>query len=179
MDSKNKTAKKEKKFVYYKPGDHFFGGLFGFIFGLLFVLLPIDMLNLFRIVFNFIIELLSLGSPINEYVSISYDLRVWVTLMGTVSIVGGIIKIMRVNSQDPGYHIKLNIFAILTEIGNLALTVFILMNLQLFLEILPISETILLLLGSLGLIGSISEIIKYISQNMKLFNLIEEKKGLI
>lgn len=177
MDQKNKKDKKEKKFVYYKPGEHFFGGLMAFIFGLMFVLLPIDMLNFIRLFFNLIIDLLHLGSPINEYVSISADLRVWVTLMGSVSIIRGILDILRINSQDPNYHIKMNIFTIMTKLAELGLTVYILMNIELFLEVLPISETFVLFLGAIALLGNIAEIGKYLNQIGKLLALNDNVKA--
>lgn len=176
MDQKNKKDKKNKKFVYYKPGDHFVGGLVSFIFGLLFILLPIDMLNLFRLIFNIFISLLGLGSPINEYVTISFDLRIWLMLMGTISVINGIVNILRINSPDPNYHIKLNIFAIITSLAELSLTVYLVYNLNLLLEVLPLSETVLLILIALGIIGTISDIGKYINHNIKLFNIIQDKK---
>ena len=177
MDKKNKQDKKDNKFVYYKPGEHFFAGLFGFIFGLITIFMPIDVLNLFRIIINIFLDILNLADPINQYTSISPDLRYIITLMGLVSIILGVINVLRINSREPAYHSRLNTLFIFVKILEFAITVYMLLNIHLILEILPIPVNIINFIFILGILGSISEVLKAINQNFKLYKLINEQKN--
>lgn len=169
-------SKKEKKFQYYKPGEFFFNGIAGIIIGLFIIILPLDMLNLFRIMINFIIGLFG-WSIISEYVSISNELQLWWTLFGLIIVIRGVITLMKIQTKEPGFHITTNLFLLFTKIGDLGLTVYMILNIKLFVEILPLPENILLIMGVLSIFGNIGEIGKLVSQNIKLYDIFQDNKN--
>ena len=70
----------------------------------------------------------------------------------------------------------MNILLIVTGIADFGLSLYVLTNLHLLSEILPISENILLLLALLGIFGAIVEVVGLISKNIKLFGLLEKQE---
>ncbi|MFX0152373.1 MAG: hypothetical protein ACFFAJ_16420, partial [Candidatus Hodarchaeota archaeon] len=63
---------------YYKPDEFLFSGLVGILFGFLIIIIPIDMINLFRIIVNFILDFLGYNTLAmsSEYIGISMELRI-------------------------------------------------------------------------------------------------------
>lgn len=174
FDTKNKKRTGKEKFEsqYYKPGEFLFNGILGVVFGLFLIILPKDMIGLFRLIINFILELINIGTPNYSDFILSPDLQLWMTLSGVVTIVTGVIALMKIQTRDPEFHIGMNFFYFVTKIADLALIVYIVVNIRLLLEVLPqFSETILLLLLVLVIIGTIIDIISTVSKSFKLYEL--------
>jgi len=167
---------KESKPDYFKPDEFLFNGLAGIIFGLFIIMLPIDMINLFRIIANLIIGLFGY-SPMPMYVTMSIEVHILVTLMGIVTIIAGIINLLKIRTKDIGFQLNMNIGLIFTGIADFSLTLYIIANLHIFSEVLPLADNILLFLCALGIIGAIIDIISKLSKNIQLYGLLEEEKS--
>ena len=161
---------------FYKPDEFLLNGIVGTFFGLLVIMIPIDMINLFRIIVNIIIGLFG-QSPLAMYSTMSADVQVLMTLIGIIAIITGIVNLGKLKTKEVGYQLKVNSFLIGTGIADFALSLYVIANLHLLAEILPISETILFLLAFLGVFGTIVDLIKNTSQSIKLYGLLEEEKG--
>jgi len=170
---------KDKKLEFYKPDDFLFNGLVGILFGFLIIILPKDMINLFRIIINLIIGLFggNTMATISEYVNISMELQIWLTLIGIVAIIVGIVNLLKINTQDLKFHLTMNIILIFTGLVDFGLSLYIVANLHLFSEVLPLSVNILLLLGILGVIGTVIDILRTVSKNIKLYGLLDEEES--
>jgi hypothetical protein len=168
---------KDKKFKYYKPDEFLFNGLVGILFGFLIIILPKDMINLFRIIINLIIGLFggNTMATISEYVNISMELQIWFTLIGIVAIIAGGVNLLKINTKDLKFHLTMNMILIFTGIVDFGLSLYIVANLHLLSEVLPLSENILLFLGVLGVIGTIIDILNTLSKNYKLYGLFNEQ----
>ncbi|MHA1449154.1 MAG: HAAS signaling domain-containing protein [Candidatus Hodarchaeales archaeon] len=169
---------KEKKSVYYRPDEFLFNGLVDLLLGLFIIILPIDMINLIRIIVNLIIGLFGYSTmAINsEYVSISMELRIWLTLIGIVTVIAGITNLLKIKTKDIRFQLNMNLILIISRIVDFGLGIYILANLHLFSEVLPLPENILLFLGILGIVAVIIDIIMIISKNINLYGLFEEEK---
>ncbi|MHA1992649.1 MAG: hypothetical protein ACW981_19355 [Candidatus Hodarchaeales archaeon] len=172
FDSKDKKKDEKEKFKYYKPGDFIFNGIFGIVFGLFFIILPKDMIGLFRVIINLIIEFLNIGTANYSDFVVSGNLQFWLTLNGILSIITGVIYLMKIQTKDPEFHIGMNFFYFLTRIGELGLTVYIVMNINLLLEVFPqLSEIAILVLLTLALIGIIIDTITTVTKSIKIYEL--------
>jgi hypothetical protein len=175
FESKDKNREEKEKFKYYKPGDFLFNGIFGIVFGLFFIILPKDMIGLFRVIINWIIELLNIGTANYSDFVLSGDLQFWLTLNGILSIMTGVIYLMKIQTKDPEFHIGMNFFYFLTRIGELGLIVYIFVNINLLLEVFPqLSETVLLILLALALIGTVVDTITTVTKSIKLYELTNQ-----
>ncbi|OLS16825.1 MAG: hypothetical protein HeimC3_51450 [Candidatus Heimdallarchaeota archaeon LC_3] len=174
LDSEGKIQSEREKFEskYYKPGELLFNGIAGITLGLLLIILPKDMIGLFRVILNWIIELLNTGTANYSDFNVSGDLIIWMTVSGIVTIITGIIYLMKIQTKDPEFHIGMSFFYFLAEIANLALVVYIWVNIELLLEVLPqLSENILLILLVLVIIGIVFDLFSTVSKSIKLFDL--------
>jgi len=166
---------KKSKTDFYKPSEFLFNGLVGVLFGLFIIIQPLDMINLFRIIVNFIIGLFGLNTMTFNSASISIELQTLFTIIGIIAIITGVTNLLKI-TKDIGFHLTMNFILIITGIVDLGIGFYIVANLYLLSEILPLSENILLLLCAIGIIGAIIGVIQIISTNIKLFGFLEEKK---
>lgn len=167
---------KDPMSTIYKPNEFLFNGIVGLLFGLFIIILPVDIINLFRIIINLVIGLFG-SNPMAMYVNMSVEVQILLTVIGIVTIITGIINLLKIGTNDARYQLKMNFGLIVTGIFDFGLGIYILTNLHLFSEILPLSENILLFLCFLGIIGAIIEVIRTISQNITLYGLLEEENG--
>jgi len=165
---------KDSKSDYFKPDEFLVTGLLGIIFGLFMILLPVDMINLFRIIVNLIIGLFGY-SPLPVYVAMSIEVQILITLMGIVAIIAGIINLLKIRSKDIGFQLTMNTGLIFTRIADFGFTLYIVVNLHIFSEVLPLADNTLIILGILIIIFTIIDIISNLSKNIKLYGLLEEE----
>ena len=168
---------RESQLDFYKPNEFLFNGLLGTLFGVFIIIMPLDMINLFRIIVNFLIGLLGLSPMVFNSVSISIELQTLLTIVGIVAIIAGITNLLKI-TKDISFHLTMNFVLIFTGFADLVLSIYIITNLHLITEILPLSENILVFLCVIGVIGAIITIFQRISQNIKLYGLLEEEKTL-
>ncbi|MHA2176128.1 MAG: HAAS signaling domain-containing protein [Candidatus Hodarchaeales archaeon] len=168
------NERKETKTDYYKPDEFLFNGIAGIIFGLLFITMPIDMINLLRIVANFIIGLFGYSS-MPMYATMSSEVHILMTIMGIVTVIAGIVNLLKMRTKDIGFQLIMNTGLIFTGIVDFGLTLYILANLHIFSEVLPLAENILLILLAIGILGAIVDIGSKLSKNIKLYGILEEK----
>ncbi len=175
-EDKKKDKKDEPKSQYYKPDEFVLSGILGVFFGLTIVFLPIEMLNLFRIIVGFIIGLLGQDNSAfsSHLASISVELQTLLFVMGIVSVIIGITKLVKIKTDDMKFHLNMNIILLAGHVVDLGLSLFVLVNLHLLLEVLPLNEGFLLFLAVLGVLGGLVELIGTISLNIKLYGWIEE-----
>jgi hypothetical protein len=166
---------KESKNNFYKPGEFLFNGLVGVLFGFFIIIQPLDVINLFRIIVNFVIELFGSNVMIFNSASISIELQTLLTIIGIFAIVTGVTNLLKI-TKDIGFHLTMNVILIITGIVDLGISLFIMFNLYLLSEMLPLSDNILLFLAVLGVIGAIIGIIQSVRTNIKLYGFLEEKK---
>lgn len=170
---------KEIESDFYKPHEFLVTGLLGILGGLFIIILPNVVINLCRIIVNVIIGLFGYSAmAINsEFVNISLDLRTWLVLIGIVIVIPGVTNLLKMKTEDMGFQFKMNFILIFAGIADLVLTLYIVTNLHLFLEVLPLPENVLLFFGFLAIITGIVDFIKTISKNIKLYELLEENKN--
>lgn len=168
---------KESKSDFYKPDEFLFSGLANILFGLFMIILPIDVINLLRIIVNFIIGLFSQNKMTFNSASISMELQTLLAIAGIIALITGVTNLLKIKTRDKGYQLNMNIILIITGVADLALGFYVLANLHLFAEALPLAENILVFLVVLGIIGTIYEILRTFSKNIKLYGFIEEKKN--
>ena len=174
----SKEEPKDSMSDFYKPNEFLVSGLVGMTFSLLIIIIPVDLINLFRIIINFIIGFFNGTTMPIEYFTISTELQILLTLVGIVGVITGVVNLLKIRTKDFGYQINMNILLIITGIADFILGVYVLFNLHLLVEILPVvSENILLFLALLGVFGAIVELVKNISHNLKIYNLAEEAKA--
>jgi len=166
---------KKSKTDFYKPKEFLFNGLLGVLFGLFIIIQPLDMVNLFRIIADFIIGVFGLNPMTFNSASISVELQTLLAILGIVAIITGAINLLKI-TKDIGFHLTMNIILIITGIVDLGMGFYIVANLHLLSEILPLSENILLFLCAIGIIGTTVGIIQTISTYIKLYGFLEEKK---
>lgn len=172
FDTKNKSEQKKFESEYYKPGEFFFSGIGGIVFGLLLITIPKDIIGLFRVLANFVIELINIGTANYSDFTLSGDLQFWMVLNGIVTIVIGITNLMKISNKDPEFHIGMNFFYLLAKIADLGLIVFAWINIGIFLEVLPqFSELLMRILFALGILSTVADIIKTGTKSSKLFDL--------
>ncbi len=171
-----KDEEKDSMSDFYKPNDFLVNGLVGILFGLFIIILPNDMINLFRIIVNFIIGLFGYSAMTFNSTSISMELLTLLTIIGIVTVITGVTNLMKIKTREIRFQINMNKILIITGIVDFGLSLYVLANLYLLSEVLPISENILLLLVMLGIIGAIIEVVGIISKNIKLYGLLEEQK---
>ena len=172
--SKDKKHDEKEKFKskYYKPGELLFNGIAGIVFGLFLITLPKDMIGLARVIINWIIELLNIGTANYSDFTLSGDLQLWLTVNGVITIIIGIISLMKIQTKEPGFHINMNFFYFLAKIADLGLVVYIWVNLELLLEVVPqLSETVVLIILVLVIIGTAIDIISTVTKSVKLYEL--------
>ncbi len=170
-----KDEAKESKTNFYKPNEFLFNGLFGVLFGLLLIVMPLDMINLFRIIVNWIIGFLGGTLMVFNSASISLELQTLLTIVGIFAVITGVTNLLKI-TKDIRFHLTMNVILMITGIVDLGISFYIVANLHLLSEVLPIAENILLFLCVIGIIGAIVEIFKTISTNIKLYGFLEEKK---
>ncbi len=170
---------KDKKLEFYKPDEFLFNGLVGILFGFLIIILPKDMINLIRIIINLIIGLFggNTMATISEYVNISMELQIWLTLIGIVAIITGFVNLLKINTKDLKFHLTTNLILIFTGLVDFGLSLYIVTNLHLFSEVLPLSVNILFFLGIIGVIGTVIDIFRTVSKNIQLFGLLNEEES--
>lgn len=163
---------------FYKPHEYLVTGLLGILVGLFIIILPNLMINLCRIIVNVIIGLFGYSAmAINsEYVNISMELRTWLILTGIVLIIIGGTKLLKIKTNDIGFQLNMNIILIIAGIADFGLNLYIVANIYLFSEVLPLPENVLLFIGVLMIIATIIDLITIISKNVKLYVLLDEKK---
>ena len=166
---------KKSKTDFYKPNEFLFNGLLGVLFGLFIIIMPLDMINLFRIVVNWIIGFFNGNTMIFNSTSISIELQTLLTIVGIFAIITGVTNLLKI-TKDIGFHLTMNFVLIITGIVDLGIGFYIVANLHLLSEILPLSENILLFFCVIGIIGTFIGIIQSISTNLKLYTFLEEKK---
>ncbi|MFX0086523.1 MAG: hypothetical protein ACFFAU_12705 [Candidatus Hodarchaeota archaeon] len=166
---------KDSKSNYFKPDEFLVTGLLGIIFGLFMILLPVDMINLFRIVVNLIIGLFGY-SPLPVYITMSIEVQILITLMGIVAIIAGTVNLLKIRSKDIGFQLAMNTGLMFARIADFGFTLYIVVNLHLFSEVLPLANNTLIILGVLIIIFTIIDIINNLSKNVKLYGLLEEEK---
>ncbi len=166
---------KDSKSNYFKPDEFLVTGLLGIIFGLFMILLPVDMINLFRIVVNLIIGLFGY-SPLPMYITMSIEVQILITLMGIVAIIAGTVNLLKIRSKDIGFQLAMNTGLMFTRIADFGFTLYIVVNLHVFSEVLPLADNTLIILGVLIIIFTIIDIINNLSKNVKLYGLLEEEK---
>ncbi|MHA1979153.1 MAG: HAAS signaling domain-containing protein [Candidatus Hodarchaeales archaeon] len=175
----DKKADKEKdpKSKFYKPDEFLFNGLVGSLFGLLIIIIPIDMINLFRIIVNFILDLLGRNTVAmrSEVVGLSVELQTWFMIIGILAIIAGIVNLAKIGTSDPSYQFKMNLILIFTGIADLVVAAYILANLHLLAEVIPLSDNVLLILALLGVIGSLIDLATKVYKNTQLYGLIEDE----
>ncbi len=169
----NKT--KDSKLDYFKPDEFLVSGLLGIIFGLFLILLPVDMINLFRIIVSLIIGLFGY-SPLPMYITMSIEVQILITLMGIVAIIAGTVNLLKIRSKDIGFQLAMNTGLMFTRIADFGFTLYIVVNLHVFSEVLPLADNTLIILGVLIIIFTIIDIINNLSKNVKLYGLLEEEK---
>jgi hypothetical protein len=174
---KDKT--KDPTSDFYKPDDFLLNGLVGILFGSFIIILPNDIINLFRIIVNFVLGLFGYSTMAmnSEYVGISMELQIWLTLIGIVAIIAGVTNLLKIRTKKIRFHLTTNLILIITGIANFGLSLYLVANLHLLSEVLPLSENILLFLGILGVIGSFIEIIRTSSKNINLYRFLEEEQN--
>ena len=166
---------KDSKTTFYKPNEFLFNGLFGVLFGLFIIIMPLDMINLFRIIVNWIIGFFG-GTPmVFNSTSISLELQTLLTIVGIFAVITGVTNLLKI-TKDIRFHLSMNIVLLITGIVDLGISFYVIANLHLLSEVLPIAENLLLFLCVIGIIGAIVEIFKTISTNVKLYGFLEEKK---
>ncbi len=173
---KEKDEEKDPMSDLYKPNEFLFNGLIGILFGLLIIILPIDMINLFRIIVNFIIGLFGQSPMTFNSASLSTELLTLLTIMGIVTVITGLINLIKIRTREIKFQLNMNFILIILGIVDFGLSLYILSNLHLLSEVLPISENILLFLVLLGIFGAIVEVLGLISKNIKLYGLLEEEE---
>lgn len=159
---------------YYKPNEFLFNGLLGVIFGLFIIILPVNMINLFRIIVDFIIKLFN-GNPLvfdSDYNIISSELQIYLTIIGIFAVITGIANLSKIRSKDVRYQLNMNMILIITGIVDFVLSLYLLANIHLIYEILPISENILYFLVFIGIFGAIVDTLGNISKNIKIYSLL-------
>ena len=109
--------------------------------------------------------------------SISMELQTLLAIAGVVALITGGTNLLKIKTRDKGYQLNMNIILIITGIANLALGFYVLANLHIFAEALPLAENILAFLAVLGIIGTFVEILMTFSKNMKLYGFLEEKRN--
>lgn len=176
FDTKSKSNKSIEN-EYYKPGEFFGSGIVAILFGLFFILLPIELINIFRIIIFWILGLFNNPMTYSEITILPLELQIFFTLLGIVSVITGVIHLMKIQTKDMGNHLVMNGAFILAKIGDAILSVYVLLNLHLFLEIIPIPELIYGILMILAIIAAITEISKTISINIKLYEYLEAKNN--
>ncbi|NHJ02311.1 MAG: hypothetical protein EAX86_09270 [Candidatus Heimdallarchaeota archaeon] len=177
LDEDKKADKEEDpKSQYYKPDEFVLSGILGIFFGLIIIILPIDLLNLFRIIVGFIIGLVGSDPSAfsTELVSISVELQTLLVIMGIVSVIVGITNLAKIRTDDMKFHLNMNIILLIGGVVDLGLSLYVLVNLHLLLEVLPLSENILLFFAVLGVLAGLVDIFSTISRNIKLYGLLEE-----
>ncbi len=81
-------------------------------------------------------------------------------------------------TKEIEFQLFMNIGLIMTGIVDLGFSSYMVTNLDLFFEVLPLSDNTLLILGVVVIIGAIIEIISKISKNIKMYGLLEDEKGI-
>ena len=178
LDTDKKTDKeKDPKSKFYKPDKFLLNGLVGSLFGLLIIIIPIAMINLFRIIVNFILELLGQNtvSMRSEIVGLSVELQTWFTVIGILAIIAGITNLAKITTSDPGYQFKMNFVLIITGICDVIVAAYILANIHLLAEVIPLSDNVLLILALLGAIGSVLDLATKVYKNTQLYGLMEDE----
>ncbi|MHA1945466.1 MAG: HAAS signaling domain-containing protein [Candidatus Hodarchaeales archaeon] len=173
---KKKGEEKDPMSDLYKPNEFLFNGLIGILFGLFIIILPVNMINLFRIIVNFIIELFGQSAMTFNSSNLSAEVLTLLTIMGIVTVITGVLKLTKIRTREKRFQINMNILLIFTGIVDFGVSLYVFTNLHLLSEILPISENILLLLALLGIFGAIVEVAGLISKNIKLYGLLEEQE---
>jgi hypothetical protein len=173
----SKDELKDPMLKFYKPNEFLVNGLVGMLFSLLIIIVPIDMINLFRIIVNFIIGLFNgTTMPIGQF-TMSTELQIFLTLIGLAGVITGVVNLLKIRTKEYGYQINMNVVLIITGIADFGLSLYLLVNLHLLEEVLPVvSENILIFLALLGVFGTIVELLKNISHNLKIYNVAEEAK---
>jgi hypothetical protein len=178
LDPDKKTDKeKDPKSKFYKPDEFLFSGLVGALFGLLIITIPIDMINLFRIIVNFILDLLGRNTVAmrSEVVGLSPELQTWFTVIGILAIIAGITNLAKITTSDLGYQFKMNFVLIFTGICDFIVAAYILANIHLLAEVIPLSNNVLLILALLGVVGSIIDLATKVYKNTQLYGLMEDE----
>jgi hypothetical protein len=176
-DSKDEL--KDPMADFYKPNEFLANGLVGMFFSFLIILIPVDLINLFRIIVNFIIGFFNGTTMPIEYFTLSTELQILMTLMGIVGVITGVVNLLKIRTKEFGYQMSMNVGLIITGIADFGLSLYVLVNLHLLEEILPVvSQNILLFLAILGVFAAIVELAKHISHNVKIYGLAEEEKSL-
>ncbi|MFW9996318.1 MAG: hypothetical protein ACFFD4_30025 [Candidatus Odinarchaeota archaeon] len=169
---------KEPESDYYKPDEFLLTGLVGLLFGLFIIILPVDAINLVRIIVNVIIGIFGYSPMVTNpsYVTISIELRILLTLIGIVTVINGVTTLSKISTSDIKFQLNMNIVLIITGVVDFFVALYMMANLQLLAEALPLAENILLFLTVLGVIAAIIDIITNLSKNIKLYGILEEKK---
>ncbi|MHA2365602.1 MAG: hypothetical protein ACXAC7_16720 [Candidatus Hodarchaeales archaeon] len=174
FDSKGTIRDEKEKFEseYYKPGEFLFNGIAGVILGLLLIILPKDMIGLFRVIVNWIIDLINIGTANYSDFSLSNEIYFWLILSGILTIITAVSNLMKIQTKDPGFHIGMNLLNLFAKVGDLSLIVYLWVNIELLLEVLPqFSENVMLVLLTLAIIGTVIDMIHTVWKSLKLFDL--------
>jgi hypothetical protein len=164
-------------FEPYKPDEFLVNGLLDTLIGLFIIILPNEMVNLFRVLVTFLTSLIGFNLGVNGsvYIDISIELQILLTIIGTLTAIIGITNLMKIRSKDIEFNFKLNIFLIIVRIVDFILGIYIFTILPQLSEILLISETVIHFFWILGMIATITDVIITILKNTKFYKILNGK----